>query len=109
VQVQRLEEKRTDVDIATTLLVDCFTGAFDGAIVISNDSDLAPAIEAVTNVCHKPVGVVNPHPKKAMSGTLISIATWHYRSINKRHLAQCQFPATLVDSRGRTINKPPQW
>lgn len=109
VQVQRLEEKRTDVDIATTLLVDGFKGAFDEAVVISNDSDLAPAIEAVRNVLGKPVGVVNPHPKGNMSGTLIKIASWHYRTINKRRLTECQFPAILLDSEGKTITKPPEW
>ena len=61
VQVLRMEEKRTDVDIATHLLVDCFSEEFDEAVVISNDSDLVLPIEVVRAKKGKVVGVVNPH------------------------------------------------
>ena len=39
--VRKREEKGSDVNVATHLLVDVLTGAIDAAIVISNDSDLA--------------------------------------------------------------------
>ena len=43
VQVLKLEEKRTDVDIASVLLLDCFRNVFNDAVVISNDVlDYAP-------------------------------------------------------------------
>jgi len=38
------EEKETDVHIAITLVSDALTNKFDRAIVISADSDLAPAV-----------------------------------------------------------------
>jgi len=52
------EEKGSDVNVASHLLVDVLTGAIDAAIVVSNDSDLKfPIRYARTRV---PVGVVNP-------------------------------------------------
>ena len=41
------EEKETDVNIALFLLDLAYQDAFDRALVISNDSDLAPAIQMV--------------------------------------------------------------
>lgn len=108
VQVLRTEEKGSDVNLATCLLVDCFDKDFDEAVVISNDSDLASPIEKVVNQFGKVVGVINPHPKKGLSGKLIGAASFHVRTINKKVLATCQFPATLTDSKG-TFTKPATW
>ncbi|MFD5110649.1 PIN domain-containing protein [Streptomyces cinereoruber] len=52
------EEKGSDVNVASHLLLDVVGGAIDAAIVISNDSDLSfPLSEARKRV---PVGLVNP-------------------------------------------------
>lgn len=40
------EEKETDVNMATSIVVDAASGAFDSALVVSGDSDMAPAIRA---------------------------------------------------------------
>lgn len=40
------EEKETDVNMATSIVVDAASGAFDAALVVSGDSDMAPAIRA---------------------------------------------------------------
>ena len=54
----RREEKGSDVNVASHLLIDIFSNSIDGAIVISNDSDLAfPVSQARKRI---PVGVVNP-------------------------------------------------
>lgn len=54
------EEKGSDVNVASHLLMDVLGGAVDAAIVISNDSDLRlPVQEARSRV---PVGTVNPSP-----------------------------------------------
>jgi hypothetical protein len=52
------EEKGSDVNVASHLLVDVLSGAVDAAIVVSNDSDLKfPIRYSRTRV---PVGVINP-------------------------------------------------
>jgi hypothetical protein len=56
--VATYEEKGSDVNVASHLLVDVLAGGFQAAVVISNDSDLRwPVQEARRRV---PVGVVNP-------------------------------------------------
>lgn len=108
VQILKSEEKGSDVNLATYLLIDCFVGDFDEAVVISNDSDLALPIAKVTTQFGKNVKVINPHPMAKMSGALIRVATSHMRTINRAVLAKCQFPATLTDTRG-TFTKPSSW
>ena len=81
VQVLRTGEKGSDVNLATYLLVDCFENDFDEAVVISNDSDLALPIEKVVSQFEKIVGVINPHPKKGLSGNLVKVANFYIRTI----------------------------
>jgi uncharacterized LabA/DUF88 family protein len=58
VKYLHLEEKGSDVNVASHLLTDVLTGAVDSAVVVSNDSDLSyPIREARKRV---PVGLVNP-------------------------------------------------
>jgi hypothetical protein len=52
------EEKGSDVNVAAHLLLDVLGGAVDGAVVISNDSDLRFPVEQARE--HVPLGVVNP-------------------------------------------------
>lgn len=108
VQIMRTEEKRSDVNLATLLLVDCFDGDFDEAVIISNDSDLTLPIDIVSSKFKKRVGVINPHHRARNSQELTSVADWSFRRINNSVLAKCQFPATLSDSRG-TFRKPSKW
>src|SRR5215469_3211585 len=52
------EEKGSDVNVAAHLLLDVLAGAVDGAVVLSNDSDLRFPVEQARE--RVPVGVVNP-------------------------------------------------
>lgn len=53
------EEKGSDVNIASHLLVDLLGGSIDAAVVVSNDSDLKFPIHFARQRIH--VGHVNPH------------------------------------------------
>jgi len=116
VQVQRTEEKGSDVNLATHLLYDCFINDFDKAVVISNDSDLALSIEIVTTELRKNVVVINPNTTEKVkkykncriSRDLKRVATRCIYSINLKVLASSQFPLTLTDSEG-SFNKPRAW
>jgi uncharacterized LabA/DUF88 family protein len=61
VNVDKTEEKGSDVNLATYLLHDGFRGLYDVAVIISNDSDLREPVKIVREVLHLPVGIVNPH------------------------------------------------
>lgn len=108
VQVLRMEEKRSDVNLASHLLLDCFDNDFDEAIVVSNDSDLTLPIEIVVSRFKKTVTVVNPYRNKPPSGDLERVATRCVRGVNPKVLAASQFSTTLTDARG-TFSKPSSW
>ncbi len=115
VEVWRNEEKGSDVNLATQLLLDASDRNFDLGVVISNDSDLAWPILMVRRKFHRPVGVYKPerpanypgaHPRPD-SRVLKKSARW-FRRIEERHLVASQLPATMADQRG-TIVKPSGW
>ncbi len=58
VSYSHFEEKGSDVNVATHLLVDVLDGRVDAVIVVSNDSDLKLPIRTARG--RVPVGVVNP-------------------------------------------------
>jgi uncharacterized LabA/DUF88 family protein len=60
VNVIKTEEKGSDVNLATHLLLDGFRDDYELAVVISNDSDLLTPIRVVTEQFGKPVGLLNP-------------------------------------------------
>jgi hypothetical protein len=50
VRVLKVEEKGSDVNLASHLLLDAFQGSFDVAAVLSNDSDLIEPMRIVSQV-----------------------------------------------------------
>ena len=61
-QYLHLEEKGSDVNVATHLLLDVLAGKVDAAVVVSNDSDLALPVREVR--ARVQVGVINPQGSK---------------------------------------------
>ena len=107
-QILRTEEKRSDVNLATHLLIDCVDDTFDEVVVISNDSDLTLPIEFAANRFGKTVGVINPQRYGKPSRELSKVASWTYTRINPSVLAGSQFPA-VVNAGNSRINKPASW
>ena len=105
VKVTKTEEKGSDVNLATHLLVDGYQDAYEIAIIVSNDSDLLAPIQVVTGQLKKPVGLLNPqkHPSRALLPHVKFI-----KQIRSGVLAKSQFPVTLTDARGR-FSKPASW
>jgi uncharacterized LabA/DUF88 family protein len=86
------EEKGSDVNVASHLLVDVLTSQVDAAVIISNDSDLKfPIAHARTRV---PVGLVNPS-RNYLAGALRGQASdgvgghW-WRQLQSADLHACQ-------------------
>ena len=105
VQVIKTEEKGSDVNLATQLLVDAYHDDYEIAVVVSNDSDLLMPIQVVTSEFKKPVGLLNPQ-KNPSHALLPHIA--FIKQIRPGVLAKSQFPKTLTDKRG-SFSKPASW
>ena len=109
-EVIRTDEKGSDVNLASYLLVDGFNGEYDMAIVVSNDSDLTEPIRLVQNERSVGVGVLNPQsrPRQVARDLRNAVTPGLYQTIGGRALAACQFPDELTDARG-TFHKPAVW
>ena len=104
-QVVKTEEKGSDVNLATFLLMDAFDDLFDCAVIVSNDSDLKEPIAQVRSRFGKTIGILNP--QRRVSGALAPLA--HFiKSIRPGAIAAAQFPATMRDGTG-TFSKPARW
>ena len=76
VEVIKTEEKGSDVNLATYLLLDAAVGDCETAVVMTNDSDLVEPIRLAQSHFGVPVGVVNPHPARYRSRSLKDAATF---------------------------------
>ena len=107
VMVKDSEERGSDVNLATRLLVDGFGGEYEQAVVVSNDADFAAAMRYVRDDLGLRVTLVNPDAKTASPRDLANAATYQKR-LWKSHLRRSQFPDSLTDGVG-TITKPSGW
>jgi uncharacterized LabA/DUF88 family protein len=105
VEVIRSEEKCSDVNLATHLLLDAFKQDCEVAVVISNDSDLKEPVAVAQSELGLTVGVVNPHPPQLRSRAL---RPTFFKQIRPAALRACQFPPVLTDAHGK-IHKPAGW
>jgi uncharacterized LabA/DUF88 family protein len=97
-KVIKTEEKGSDVNIAAHMVSDGYQGAYQVAILLSNDSDLVEPVKIVRNELKLPVGVLNPRPASP-SHELRKFATF-IKPIRSGVLAASQFPRTLADANG---------
>jgi NYN domain len=105
VEVIRTEEKGSDVNLASYLLLDGFRRDCEAAVVISNDSDLKVPIGLAQTELGLVVGVINPHPPARRSRAL---QPTFWRQVRERQLVRSQFPPVLTDANG-VIRRPPGW
>jgi hypothetical protein len=108
VRVLKSEEKGSDVNLATLLLVDAFDKDFEQAVVVSNDSDLVLPIQLVQQKFNLPVIVLFPCGGNRRPSYHLSQVAAASPLISTANLAASQFPATMTDAVG-TFHKPASW
>lgn len=117
VRVWRLEEKKTDVNIALGMYRDACKGICDRIILVSNDTDLEPALAAIRDDFPMTmIGVVAPvrhtlagtSMHRAASGSLSTLADWTIQYLTDDQLLQAQLPP-VVPTKKKPILKPAHW
>lgn len=113
VEVLRTDEKGSDVNLASHLLLDACAGDFDKALIVSNDNDFAFPVRAVRDRLGLTIGVSCPvaQPGRRPARLLVHAASFTAHLTRKRRklLRQSQFPNPVVDPTGRPIHKPATW
>lgn len=107
VKIRNSEEKGSDVNLAVHLLNDAWRGAFDVALVISQDTDLVEPMRMVRDELHKPVGLVwadGGQPNKHLRNVASFV-----RHIETADFAASQFPDSIQRPGGTPIFRPPGW
>ncbi|TQK06727.1 NYN domain-containing protein [Herbaspirillum sp. SJZ107] len=116
-RVWKLEEKKTDVNLALRMYRDACKGRYDRMILVSNDSDAEPALEALrVDFPHIMLGVVMPiRPVTAgmpahrrPSGSLAKQADWTLSHLSDAMLSAAQLPA-IIPTKKKPIRKPGHW
>ena len=115
--VKKTEEKGSDVNLASYLLLDGFNKDYEVAVVITNDSDLAEPIRLVRQELKLRVLVLHPckvaDPVKGAAAGRVSVELQRSSTqsivIEEASLAASQLPPTIIDGQGRTITKPVGW
>lgn len=105
--VWKLEEKQSDVNLALHVLSDIVNHNIEQAVIVTNDSDIAPVINMVKEYTSAIVGVVLP-TKSNPSSELVKNADWCKREIKPVELSKSQLPR-VVPSRRRSKSKPISW
>ena len=106
-RVYKFEEKRTDVNLATNMLVDAALDHADCLVLISGDSDFVAAVDAVRKTFHKTILVFNPSNTYSAQ---LDMAASYYKHIPRDLPAKCQLPDIIpIGTHGRTLHRPAAW
>ncbi len=105
--VYKIQEKGSDVKLASQLLVDAFDNLADTYVIVSNDSDLAKPIEIVKRRFDAKVGAVYPRDQRTSHFVKAGI-DWEiflHPSLVEAH----QLPNPIPRARGKIIRRPEHW
>lgn len=100
-------EKMTDVNIATQMIIDAYQDKYDMAMLISGDSDLVPPIRAIHEY-FKQKRVFVAFPPKRFNNS-VSLVAKGSLTIGRKKLADNQFPAEVTKRDGYILRKPKEW
>jgi uncharacterized LabA/DUF88 family protein len=116
-RVWKLEEKKTDVNLAIRMYRDTCKGLYDRIILVSNDSDAEPALEAIRqDFPETMIGVVVPiwplapgvTAHRRVSGSLSKQADWVIPHLTDDQLHEAQLPSH-IPTKKKPVRKPPHW
>lgn len=105
VRVRTMEEKGSDVNLATYLILDAVGHHYDAAIVISNDSDLEEPIRRVRQRFGVAVDILNP---TTVRSSILKRVASSYTRLALGDVQARQLPITVQDPQG-PITRPPGW
>lgn len=107
VEIHDTEEKGSDVNLASHLLLDGCQDRYDMALVLSQDTDLIEPMRMVTQEIQKTLGLVwldGKRPSQYMQGVASFV-----RHISTADLIAAQFPNPVIRPNGTPIAKPNSW
>lgn len=105
-KVQKVEEKGSDVALASFMVFDAAKSDVDLHVLLSNDSDFIPTLQIVSEELNKPIAWITP--SATGSKELASQNFAFVREVRPWSLKNAQFPDYLTDNAGK-FHKPEKW
>ena len=107
--VWKIEEKQSDVSLALQVYHDAMTGEVDHVVVVTNDTDIAPALAMVRRHTNAQIGLVIPtrDHERIPNTELAAHAHWVRTHITDDELRASQLPRVV--GRHRPTIKPETW
>ncbi|MCH8538707.1 MAG: NYN domain-containing protein [Alkalimonas sp.] len=118
IQVWKLEEKQTDVNIAIHALYDVLSDqTLEQIVFVTNDTDLAPVLKMIAEIKRVKIGLIVPIKEKNLrraSTMLTDNAHWVRTAIDQEALKSSSLPRVISSSvrqtkLRKTIIKPNSW
>jgi len=106
-QFKGRKEKETDVAIAAKLFEICHTGSAESVVLVTGDTDLAPAVRVCQSL-FPTLTFLFAFPYRRVNDELRALAPGSFK-INARAYLRHQFPDPLVLPDGTSIAKPASW
>ena len=108
VRVVKVQEKGSDVNLATDLLRDAYSGQFEQAVVVSNDSDLKHPVRHVAHELGKRVVILQPVLRP--SGASVALASASTASVlfDASLFCSCTFPDRVQIGTSQ-FQRPASW
>jgi len=105
------EEKETDVALGAMMVADAARAMADTTLLISADTDLKPALEAVRMVApEQRIYLGMPPGNTTPSRHLLAVGSLGHFFIRESVLRHAQLPGIVQDSAtGRTLRRPEKW
>lgn len=109
VQVYAFNEKNTDVNLAADLITGAWTGAYEQAVICTNDTDIVGVLTAIRR-CHPGIklGLVAPikgTDHRKMAADLVKNVNWA-KILSPVHLKNAQLPDRIPNT---SIKRPEAW
>ena len=103
---EELEEKRSDVNIATSMVLDAVNNRAESFVLVSGDTDFIGPVNIVRKDYGKNVIVLNPHTRRSDLKQYAS----YYKDIPRDLPSQCQLPDEIpIGTHGTVIRRPLSW
>ena len=101
------EEKKTDVNLASHILMDAFHRKYGCIYIVSGDSDLVPAVEMAKelNACPR---IIIANPPRRKSDELCRVADAWF-SISEKKFRLSQLPEMVRSKKGAKLTRPAEW
>jgi hypothetical protein len=106
-RLKQWEEKETDVAVAAKLLELVYTDACDTVVLVTGDTDFAPAVRTAQNASPKK-DVRFAFPYNRPNNDLRKLAPGSFR-VGREQYANHQFSDPYVLSNGTKVSKPAHW